>query len=137
MTTRIVFNGSRYAGQEPATVDELLVLLENAPLDPRFEHYGDFASRPSTEFLEAYDVAPGGWCFHGNFLGLSHAFSVTTDDADLVAKFLAAIRANKERDDYRAARAERLAECNCQKCFAARGCSATEARLGAARRSYR
>ena len=94
MTTTIQSNGSRWAGQAPASVDELLDVLARETLDPRFEKYGNFILRDETPLR-----------FWGNFLSVSHVFSIDTDDAALIERLTAAIRANQQRPAYQTARA--------------------------------
>lgn len=91
-------------------------LVETTPLDPRFEHYGNFAE-PGAGHAEAWGVPRlGTVSFHGNFLNLSAAFGFLATDEDARA-WLGRIKANKERNDYRAARGDVLASCGCKTCW--------------------
>ena len=94
MTTTIQSNGPRWAGQAPASVDELLDVLARETLDPRFEKYGNFILRDEPPLR-----------FWGNFFNVSHVFSIDTDDPALIDRLTSAIRANQQRPDYQAARA--------------------------------
>ncbi len=44
MTTTVNHCGSKWAGEAPDTVADLLAMLAKEPLDPRFEEHGDFAT---------------------------------------------------------------------------------------------
>ena len=79
MATIIRSNGSKWAGEEPDTVAQLLGVMAAHPLDRTFEDYGNFRDRVKGE--------PGRVIFFGNFRNLAHALT-------------AAIRANRRRDDY-------------------------------------
>lgn len=103
--TIIVWNGGRL-------IERLFELLETEPLDPTFEHYGNFVG----------DDTPGrqgqGFVrFHGNFYNYSHTFSVDSNDPVMVDKLLKLVRANQAtvaykeaRDKVKAYRAQRLKE---------------------------
>ena len=84
MTTKLNMRG---------TVKGLLNLLKHEPLDRTFERYGDFASNGPAGSAKVI--------FFGNFKNYSYAFAIETDDGELITKLMAAIRANKRRDDYR------------------------------------
>ncbi|MEJ6002756.1 hypothetical protein [Paucibacter soli] len=67
-------------------IEKLLSILGQYQLDPsmnRIEHEGCGVFR-----------------FQGNFLKLSHAFQVRSNDADLVVRLYEAITANRSRADY-------------------------------------
>ncbi len=59
MTTNITSNGSKWAGETPDTIDDLLKVLASDPLDRVFEKYGNF-TYPSEE-------TKGMTRFFGNF----------------------------------------------------------------------
>ena len=99
MTTTIQSNGSRWAGEQPATINELFEVLETHALDRTFEAFGNFVMvEPISE--HGVHLVPNGVRFWGNFAELSHVFSVDTDDADLIERLTAAIRKNQQRPDY-------------------------------------
>jgi len=95
MTTRVVSNGSKWAGEEPDTVADLLDVLKREPLDPTFERYGNF---------RLASALPGGRRFWGNFFRVSHVFDIDTNDPETVRAIHCAIIRNKRSDAYRAAR---------------------------------
>ena len=74
MTTIINSNGSKWAGQEPDTIETLLDVLAHHPLDNTFEPFFEDGR------------------FFGNFRNLSHVFSIDTDDADVIAQLNSAIK---------------------------------------------
>lgn len=92
MKTTIHSNGSKWAGQEPDSIETLLEVLKREPLDRSFEAYGNFAY--------ANESLPGTTRFFGNFLHISHVFSIDSNDPAVVKPLRAAIRANKKREDY-------------------------------------
>lgn len=75
-------------------VDALIATLEREPLDPSFEEYGCF-----------WEPEGGGvvgiW---GNFANLSAVFRISSNDPEVLDRLGEAIRANRKRGDYRAAR---------------------------------
>lgn len=116
-------NGSGRIGD----IAELLDALNSTALDPRFEQYGNFITanpcigvhNPDYREVEGaeqwidgpriFDV-DGVVYFHGNFYGLSHVFSIYTNDADTIQKLTDAIRANQQSGDYLAAKVGRAAQ---------------------------
>jgi hypothetical protein len=113
MATKIVFNGSKHAGQEPDSVDVLLALLSREPLEPRHELIGGgfVHAGLSAELTAHYGVAArGAIMYTGNFRNVSHAFSVVTDEKDLQDRLSAAVTENMNRPDYRRLYAEEYAE---------------------------
>ena len=88
MTTQIKYNGSRFAGSKHASIQSLLELMTLEPLD--WEKWGDF--------VQIYPC--GNINISGNFERVSHAFSIITDDKDVLANFAAAFDANRELCKY-------------------------------------
>lgn len=39
---KIISNGSKWAGEQPDSIEQLIKVLEQYPLDPTFEKYGNF-----------------------------------------------------------------------------------------------
>lgn len=78
-------------------VPRLLHMLAHHTLCPTFENYGNFV----------YNVEgrPGFVHVWGNFADYSFAFSITTDDAELIAQLTAAIRTNQATPAYAEAKA--------------------------------
>lgn len=113
--TVVVSNGSKWAGQAPDPISMLEERLATEPLDPRWEHYGQFVAQATVEQAKHYRVRRG-TVFFGNFLLLSATFQVITNDAALVERLKALIAANMQRADYVAARTVVLAACNCVTC---------------------
>lgn len=103
--TRIDVIGSKWAGEESDTVENLLALMATEPLDPRFEAYGNFIYLVH-EYDGSNEPHPDNGYMHawGNFYTCSYAFNITTDDLDLIHRFYAAITANQTSAAYRAAR---------------------------------
>lgn len=119
---RVISNGSRWMGEEPATVEELLEVMARTPLDPRFEDYGGFIGDTRGAKPAGYNAAgkrcyidtgpiypehPQAVRFWGNFFELSHVFEIDTDDPETIEKITRAIRANQSTPAYKAARKAR------------------------------
>ena len=89
----IRYNGSKWAGQEPDTLDVLFRLLAVEPLNPLFEQYGNFVQEMDKEMVECW----------GNFLNVSHVFSINGTEEEM-APLMGAIRFNQQTHAYVAAR---------------------------------
>lgn len=93
---KIESNGSKWAGEEPDTIDVLLDVLKHYPLDKHFEEYGNFVikapGKPNKLVIR----------FFGNFFNLSHVFEIETDDSNVIKLLTDAIRDNQKRADYQA-----------------------------------
>ncbi len=109
-------NGSRWAGEDPGDVDELLKMLATHPLDRSFEKYGDFITENPCQGVRSEDGTD--WVdgprffeaettsFSGNFLTYSHVFNIYTNHPETIEALTKAIRANQERADYKAQKLE-------------------------------
>jgi hypothetical protein len=110
LTTRVHQNGSRFAGDPPAPLEALFLVLRDHPL-------GDFwrpapgRSVHSTAAIARLDFGPVQ--FWGNFADISHGFSVDTDDPVLIARLTDAILENL-RHPPRGHRNEPLITCPCR-----------------------
>lgn len=93
------------------TEENILHDLERYPLDPVFELYGNFIN-PSPEWLSEEVAAKYAGCtsIFGNFLTLSHAFRLVTDDPGLISRLSAAVEQNKATPEYQAARQKMLSK---------------------------
>lgn len=89
MATRVVSNGSRWAGQAPLEIDALLKVLKEHPLNALH-----------APFIVESEIEPS-IQFHGNFVTVSHVFNIHTNDAELIATLTDAIKENMQRADYR------------------------------------
>jgi len=107
----IISNGSKWAGQEPDSIKELIEALKEYPLDPIFEKYGNFIN-PNPQFLkaEAQEKYAGCTSFWGNFHTVSHGFNIFTDEPEVIEMLSAAIRANLSTKAYKQARREYMAD---------------------------
>lgn len=120
--THIDSNGSKWAGESPDTIDQLIARLQSETLDPTFEEFGNFVSpaRKATrindestnwrdKYVDAgpiYPEHPDALHFWGNFLTYSHVFSIYTDDPDVIERLTAAIRANQATEAYQTAKTQ-------------------------------
>lgn len=100
--TTIQSNGSKWAGEEPDSIEMLLDVLANHPLDRTFEdeRFGNFVIADPVNMRGENLLPAGGVSFFGNFLTVSHVFSIDSTDADAIARLTIAIRANQRRPDY-------------------------------------
>jgi hypothetical protein len=108
--TIITSNGSKWNGQESDSIERLLEVLANVPLDRTFEKYGNFVTANPQhavylgegEYKDTGPIFPGEEMtrFFGNFFGLSHVFNIDTSETETVKTLTAAIRANQQRADY-------------------------------------
>lgn len=81
IATRIHANGSRMHGEAPATIDDLLRIMEQHELQP---------------WSKASTGEDGTWRFEGNFVSLSHVFHIETNDRDVLQKLREAFRRQAE-----------------------------------------
>jgi hypothetical protein len=120
MQTIIHDNGSRWNGDAPAAIAELLEILARTPLDPVFEEYGNFIDTDPQKAVylgqdryentgPIYPDMPGAVQFWGNFAELSHVFRIGTNDPAVIETLTAAIRANQATAAYAEAKAQHLA----------------------------
>ena len=128
---KILSNGSRWAGEEPDSIENLLEVLRVHPLDRSFEHFGNFVDTspqwgPDGTSPSPYPDNPGVADFFGNFYHLSHGFNIHTDEPEVIALLTKAIRANQERADY-LSQIDWEADCNCRKCRTLRQAEARKA----------
>lgn len=84
---RIESNGSKWAGESPDPIKTLLEVLERETLDPTFEKFGKFFYRLPTGEFRAF----------GNFLTVSHVFSITGSLEELRPLATALKRARQKR----------------------------------------
>ncbi len=112
--------GSRWGGEEPGDIADLLDALKSATLDPKFEKYGNFINPSPCRGVRnpewGYGAKVPEWIdgeplyaapvtrFFGNFLNLSHVFNIDTNDAPTIAALTAAIKANIASEAYQEAR---------------------------------
>ena len=68
------------------TKENILNHLEKYTLDPVFEKYGNFVYIPTWTDEEAAEKYKGLTAICGNFLTYSHAFSLYTDDTELIVE---------------------------------------------------
>lgn len=95
----------------PDSEENILRDLEHYTLDPIFELYGNFVDRcPEWTDEATAKKYEGCTSIFGNFLALSHAFRLITDDEDLISRLYEAIKKNKATPEYQAARVKALAK---------------------------
>ena len=91
------------------TKENILKDLAEYTLDPIFEEYGNFVYVPTWCDEKAAEKYKGLTAISGNFLKLSHAFYLLTDDETLIKELTEAIRKNQETEEYKQAKVK-LAE---------------------------
>lgn len=95
------------------TKENILKDLAEYTLDPVFEEYRNFVYMPTWCDEEVAEKYKGLTAISGNFLKLSHAFNLLTDDEELIKELTEAIRKNQETNEYKQAKVrlmERKAE---------------------------
>lgn len=90
MGTKILFNGSRFAGGTPADLEDLFTALATHPLNEFWKRNG-IESRPYVD--ASGEMHPTQ--FQGNFEDVSHGFGVETDDTAVIERFRAAFKDNR------------------------------------------
>ena len=112
MGTHIKSNGSKWAGESPDSIEDLLQVLATEPLDPRFEDFGGFCYPLDVPgiFVDPNEEGKhaGEWRFFGNFFKLSHVFNIDTDEPEVIQQLGEAIEANMMTEGYKKARRIRL-----------------------------
>lgn len=103
MTTEIISNGSKWAGEPTDPIESLIERLKAHPLNWVICRYGVMIR----QHRFAGSTMPAQWRFHGNFFDISAVFQVYTTDRDLARTLARLILANTRRLDYRAQRPER------------------------------
>lgn len=108
--TIITSNGSRWLGEEPASIEELVELMGKEPLDISFEKYGNFIMRNpqhavylgNGKYKDTGPIFPGEDMtrFWGNFANLSHVFQIESSEPAVIELLTDAIRRNQKRADY-------------------------------------
>ncbi len=84
--TIIVSNGSKFAGEEPDSIDTLKGVLKNHRLEwSRFNNKFIHKTKNKDE-----------WQILGNFINISHVFNIETNDRVLVGELRRLINANKK-----------------------------------------
>jgi hypothetical protein len=104
--TTIQSNGSKWAGEELDSIEDLIEVLKTQTLNPIFEQYGDFAETDPRFYTSGelcYPDNPGTVHFFGNFYTVSHVFNIDTDDAETIATLRGLIAANKATAVYQQA----------------------------------
>ena len=82
MGTDIHSNGSKWAGEEPDTLDRLVEVLGTYTLDGAFFPFVTVRANKQE------------WSIGGNFVDVSHVFRITTTDESVVKRLVAAIGSN-------------------------------------------
>src|SRR5260370_1915274 len=82
-------NGSKWAGEEPDSLEIIHEVLGTEPLDPRLEERGSFVTRTGTGTVRVF----------GNLLTVSHVFNIEGTEEEL-AEAIDAIEANKQSERY-------------------------------------
>lgn len=113
--TLILSNGSKWAGQDPDSIQTLLDVLGDNVLDPMFEQYHCYRPYPFEPMVrtgrngEMFQPWLGAACFFGNFLTVSHVFNIITKDDGVVEALTEAIRKNMATEQYQQNAYERYA----------------------------
>jgi hypothetical protein len=98
---KIEHNGSKFSGQAPDPIEKLFERLEKYTLVPSLVPFMSDA---------APDCGPGCMRFFGNFVEVSGAFAVVTDDEEMMKRFVSAIGSNMQTPRFVKASREYKAE---------------------------
>jgi len=100
-------NGSKWYGQEPDSIEELIQVLNKYSLDPTFEDYGNFIQlNPKWLKPEIAEKYQGCAKFFGNFSSISHVFNIITDEPEIIQVLTNAINKNIQTKEYQVLRSE-------------------------------
>lgn len=91
-------NGSKWYGQEPDTVETLVEVLKNHQLDTdRFKQF--YTLTTPAYFLRPNECQHliGTTHFRGNFVDVSHVFSIYTDEPEVIKVLTKAIKGNLKK----------------------------------------
>lgn len=95
--TIIKSNGSRWNGEEPATIDQLIDMLRCEAIEDRFFFKKkDRCDSDKFEWVVFCPISKDGnnYRFWGNFERVSHVFDIITNDPELIVRLKSAIMAN-------------------------------------------
>jgi hypothetical protein len=105
----IISNGSKWYGQKPDSIEQLLKVLAVETLDPRFNSFVH-TFNPYRGWNEGNEKYKGCTSISGNFLTLSHAFNIITDEQETISVLTEAINKNLATEEYRLTRIEYLTD---------------------------
>jgi hypothetical protein len=89
------------------SVERILKDMSEHTLDPTFEDHGDFVDRnPEWDDPSIAKKYAGCTVIWGNFWDYSGVFNIITDDQSLIDRISEAVKNNKQRPEYAAARKE-------------------------------
>ena len=111
--TIIYSNGSKWAGEEPDTIDKLISVLKNNTIQERFfEHYQGYENKtdrvknslnrsPIDNSEEIQKIHGKNMIlFFGNFEEISHVFRIASSEPEIINKLSKAIKENKGYKKY-------------------------------------
>jgi len=101
--TVIHSNGSKWAGEDKNTIEQLVEILKTETIEERF--FSQYSVRVSPLNIKLHNHCPisdynGLVRFFGNFETLSHVFRIDTNDKELINKLSKAIRENEGWKKY-------------------------------------
>lgn len=97
----IFSNGSKWAGENPDSIETLCDVLTKWSLDPVFEKYGNFI-QTNPEWVNPIYTEKYKGCtyFTGNFKTLSHVFRIVTDEPEVIKILTKLIHDNQHTEEY-------------------------------------
>jgi len=101
--TTIHSNGSRWYGQAPATIDELIVVLSTHEIEKYWfaPYNANQYGKPNwTNHCPISVLENGNHEFFGNFSELSHVFRIETNEPEVIQALADAIQANEGWKKY-------------------------------------
>jgi len=104
--TVINSNGSKWAGEDPDSIEKLIEVLKNNTIEERFFFWVDkrylpkgqkpyFCCPISEDKFNDEEKHEGFFNFFGNFEEISHVFSIDTNDPKIIRELTESIQKNK------------------------------------------
>ncbi len=95
VVTTIESNGSKWAGEEPATINELIEVLKIEKIESRFFEKIYYAHHNKWIIMCPIKKEKNGqYHFFGNFEALSHVFNIRSNDPGIIRQLITAITNN-------------------------------------------
>lgn len=101
----IISNGSKWFGEAPDTINDLIKVMGEHTLDPIYEKSGGIINAHphwcSEKSAKKYN---GCTIFSGNFIDISHVFYIVTDEQPVIAQLSKVILTNINSAAYKEAK---------------------------------
>ncbi len=100
--TEILSNGSKWGGEEPDTIEQLIEVLKTHTIQEWFfeKYLVKHTEKRTVSVLCPIRKEKGNYIFFGNFEEVSHVFRIITDDLEVIKSLRTAIMNNKGWKKY-------------------------------------